>query len=105
MTGATVSKIDIGDRVYATEKIDYSVTDPDGWRVDPGDEGVVIEITGDDGLDLGVEWDAGFVGQVNSGSVALAPAGGRVVRTAAGPRPGDRVRVVFEGVLRPPAAG
>lgn len=63
-----------GDRIYATETISYGyVTDPtlnDGV-IEHGDEGTVIEMTGDDANDLYIEWDRGFAGTANSGSVAL----------------------------------
>jgi hypothetical protein len=52
-----------GDRIYATEMI--------GLGLPARSEGAVVKLTGDDAYDLLIEWDAGFLGTVNSGSVAL----------------------------------
>jgi hypothetical protein len=72
-----MAEIAEGDRVYATETITYPEvtreTCNDGV-IEPGFEGTVIELIGHDGIDLVVEWDADFVGGVNSSSVALVPA-------------------------------
>ncbi len=63
--------IEIGTRIYATEEIDYSWTD-DGSPVLPaGAEGVVIEVRSPARwADMLVEWDLGFIGAVDSGSIA-----------------------------------
>lgn len=72
-----MSKIAEGDRVYATERIDYPAYANEGGMghmVALADEGTVAALTGQDDWDLYVEWDAGFGGAVNSSSVALVPA-------------------------------
>lgn len=70
-TQSTGRSIAEGDRIYATETILIS----DGYDgadvILPGSEGEVAELTGDDDYDLLIEWDRGFQGVVNSGSVAL----------------------------------
>lgn len=70
----TTQSIATGDRIYATETIGYlEITDPrlnDGV-IQIGDEGTVIELTGDDDYDLFIEWDRGFQGTANSADVAL----------------------------------
>jgi hypothetical protein len=72
----TTKSIAEGDRIYATETIGYlEIIDPklnDGV-IERGDEGTVIELIRDSICDLLVEWDAGFIGAVDSGSVALVP--------------------------------
>ncbi len=55
-----------GERIYATAVIRYL----DEHVVMPADEGVVTQLTGFDDLDLLIEWDAGFIGGANSGTVA-----------------------------------
>jgi hypothetical protein len=70
-----------GSRIYATETIRYAGFYQDGYQdhvVRSSDEGVVVELTGDDAYDLLIEWDAGFLGSVNSGSVALVDPEARV---------------------------
>jgi hypothetical protein len=62
-----------GDRVYATEMINFQEAG-EVERIVPGAEGSVERLTGDDAHDLIIEWDSGYVTGVNSGSVALAPA-------------------------------
>lgn len=61
-----------GDRIYATETINF-VEDGDIERIVAGTEGTVERLTGLDDVDLIVEWDSGYVTGVNSGSVALIP--------------------------------
>lgn len=61
-----------GDRIYATETINF-VQDSEIERIVAGTEGTVERLTGFDDVDLIVEWDSGYVTGVNSGSVALIP--------------------------------
>lgn len=65
--------IDKGDRVYATETIDFT-ENAELEHIVAGTEGTVTELTGDDCCDLAVEWDSGHLTGVDSGSVALVPA-------------------------------
>lgn len=63
--------VNIGDRIYATEEINYAWADPDGYVIRPGEQGVVTEVRSPARwTDTLIEWDAGFVGAVDSGSVA-----------------------------------
>lgn len=64
--------IDIGDRIYATGTINFTNHELD--RIDPGTEGTVARLTGDDCCDLEIEWDSGYLTAADSGSVALVPA-------------------------------
>ena len=73
---STSTEIAEGDRIYATEAIDYPGHYQDGYqdrRITPADEGTVVALTGQDDWDLYVEWDAGFGGAVSSATVALVP--------------------------------
>lgn len=67
MTQTTkTNEISEGDRIYATEDIDYL-----GVAIPAGHEGTVADVTDNDGAELGIEWDFGLYGMANSGSVAL----------------------------------
>lgn len=66
----TTKSIAEGDRIYATEGIVWD-NGFDRPKVNAGDEGTVVDFTGDDSFDLWVEWDAGFLAAASSDSVAL----------------------------------
>lgn len=73
----TTQSIATGDRIYATETINF-VEDSEIERIVAGTEGTVERLTGLDDVDLIVEWDSGYVTGVNSGSVAMIdPPGSR----------------------------
>jgi hypothetical protein len=59
-----------GDRIYATELLAFGDAEDPDFAIERGEEGAVAELTGDDAHDLLIKWDAGFLGTVNSGSVA-----------------------------------
>lgn len=73
MSMTTTKQIAEGDRIYATETIIYDTPDFGGTvqGLPVGSEGTVTELTGHDDYDLYIEWDLGFCGTADSGSVAL----------------------------------
>lgn len=56
-----------GDRIYATETIDYY-----DFKINAGAEGTVTCLNESGRYDLWIEWDTGFQAMADSGSVALA---------------------------------
>lgn len=65
--------IDIRDRIYATEVINFTSHELD--RIAVGHEGTVTEVRKDaECCELMVEWDSGYLTAADSGSVALVPA-------------------------------
>ena len=55
-----------GDRIYATEVIDYY-----DFKINPGADGTVLRVSDSEAVELLIEWDAGVQGMADSGSVAL----------------------------------
>jgi hypothetical protein len=68
----TTTKIDIGDRIYATETLNF-VEGNEPERIVAGTEGTVIKVWPEDTTccDLTVEWDSGYLTAADSTSVAL----------------------------------
>lgn len=62
----TTNQIAEGDRIYATEMIDYY-----DFQIDAGTEGIVLRISGGDDAEFLIEWDSRVQGMANGSSIAL----------------------------------
>lgn len=67
--------IDMGDRIYATEMINFTDGYDSAECIVAGTEGTVAEVRKDvECCELLVEWDSGYLTAADASSVALVPA-------------------------------